>query len=135
MTDELTAFIEARLEDDETAAQNAGGEVWDFTGVNCEVRVREGGKCYGEFGRVVAYCRHGNPLTEDLALALHVAQHDPARALREAAAKRALVDAYQTERERGFGGSGFTEGLELALRHAAAAWGDHPDYREEWRPQ
>lgn len=134
MTDNLIAFIEARLADDETAARNAGGEVWDFTGVNCEVRTRER-KGYGEFGRVVAYCRHGNPVQEDLALAIHIAQYDPDRALRKIAARRAVLNAYRTERERGFGGSGYTEGLEFALRHAAAVWDDHSDYREEWRPE
>jgi hypothetical protein len=74
----------------------------------------------------------GTPSVQE---AQHIARHDPARVLREVAAKRAVLDAYRAERDGGFGGSGFTEGLEFTLRHAAVAWDDHPGYREEWRPQ
>lgn len=124
--DDLIAFIVARLDDDELGARNAGGETWDFTGVNCEVRVREH-KGYGEFGRVAAYCRHGSA-EEDLALAIHVAEHDPARVLRRVEWTRHMLNTISALAE---GQPSFAHCL---LSELGAEWSDHPDYRQEWKP-
>jgi hypothetical protein len=66
-----------------------------------------------------------------LAIADHIARFDPARVLKEAAAKRALLDAYEAAREAG-STVGYREGLRHALRSLASAYAGHDDYREEW---
>lgn len=94
----------------------------------------------------------------DPALDTHIARHDPARVLREVKVKRAVLDAYETwlaEERAGHAdyqawldGRGHNtdpprrtvpeaagDGLTLALRLLALPHADHPDFREEWRPE
>lgn len=70
----------------------------------------------------------------------HIVRHDPARVLREVAAKRAILQRYVRASEvppsvagyvRGQD-SGYTEACLDALRDLASAWSDHPEYRTEW---
>lgn len=72
----------------------------------------------------------------------HIARHDPARVLREVAAKRAIIEAYM-ESGREFtrhmeAGApvearfGAMQALEHVIRNLATVYADHPDYREEW---
>ena len=59
----------------------------------------------------------------------------PARVLREIEAKRAILGEYVavrrlqelTDTEQDYY-------RDWVLCHLAAAWSDHPDYREEWKP-
>ena len=71
------------------------------------------------------------------AIADHIARHDPARVLAEANAKRALIDACERADTSAaypdFEG-GVYSGLHDALEYLALPYADHPDYREEWRP-
>ncbi|GAA1455510.1 DUF6221 family protein [Nocardiopsis tropica] len=67
----------------------------------------------------------------------HIARHDPARVLREIAAKRAIVQEYTDavdlwERESEAPDS--VGALEAVIRLLAAVHADHPDYRQEWAP-
>lgn len=58
--------------------------------------------------------------------------YDPKRALRDIAAKRAVVARYEASvRSVGEGLSRDRRNLVLAF---AAVWEDHPDYRAEWAP-
>lgn len=64
----------------------------------------------------------------------HIARHDPARVLREVEAKRALLDECVDVINLP-GGWEYDDTPNLAwfaLRGLAAAYSDHPDYREEW---
>jgi hypothetical protein len=65
----------------------------------------------------------------------HMAVHDPARVLREIAAKRDLLRFAEGIRDHH---ETFTAGvaarLEETLRLFALAYADRPGYREEWRP-
>jgi hypothetical protein len=81
--------------------------------------------------------------------AAHIARHDPARVLREVAAKRAILEDHRiikadidTEefdlgcerchfnRDEGVAGCGYCP----TLKALAAVYGDHPDYDERWKP-
>jgi hypothetical protein len=131
---DITEFVRARLDEDEAAAKLAAreGGTWKQDDPD-----RHPG-AISSLGGPVVY-DEGSP---DEYQAPHIARHDPARVLREVAAKRAIVERYQ----RGASGDlpGWTAGRELieaglaivlgVLRDLAAAWSDHPDYRAEWRP-
>lgn len=68
----------------------------------------------------------------DSSAAGHIVRHDPARVLREVAAKRRLLaeaSAYSPELEHGDNGEW---AFDLAVRALASVWSDHPDYRPEW---
>ena len=109
--DDLTAFLNARLDEDEAAAKAAADETaagW-FTG------------------------------TVPLASAAFIARHDPARVLREVEAKRAILARYAEPLEgRGLGEqlqlSQEKQGLYFAVLALAAVWSDHPDYWPGWKP-
>lgn len=77
----------------------------------------------------------------------HAERHDPARVLREIAAKRLLIRELleyeaQNDRDRGCGHSAddFASGVPhkameiIGLRLIASVYSDRPGYREEWRP-
>jgi hypothetical protein len=67
---------------------------------------------------------------------LHFAHWDPARALFDVEAKRAVLDAYDGSQPSDYPDfdGGFGAGLLLAVKHVALAYRDRPGYREEWRP-
>lgn len=62
-------------------------------------------------------------------VAAHVADHDPGRVLAQVAALRAVLGEHQ---------DCSIVGVVLVpcptVRHLAAIWADHPDYRQEWKP-
>lgn len=79
----------------------------------------------------------------------HIARHDPARVLREVAAKRAILDRHMPH-QPAFGGlacnwcsEDVDDRPQIAkeswpcpdVRSLAAVWSDHQDYRQEWAPQ
>lgn len=75
--------------------------------------------------------------------ALHIARHDPARVLREVAAKRAILELAEeasgldmsVDHERRVGPRDMEEEPyvgDLILRQLAAAWSDHPEFNPEW---
>jgi hypothetical protein len=68
-------------------------------------------------------------------------RHDPDHVLREVAAGRALLAAWQEaetqrlpfEPEYAYGiRDGFADALLLAVKFRAAVYSDHPDYQQEW---
>lgn len=123
--DDLIAFLNARLDEDEAAA-NAGarrvGMPW-----HAEPQPgAPGGLVIDELGLVAS--------TGGRYAAEHIARHDPARVLREVAAKRAILAAYLSERENEFLGGGYCEGLEEAVKIIAATWSGHEGYQPRWAP-
>lgn len=132
--DDLIAFVTARLDEDEATAREAVGltECW-----------------IAEEPAIGVVLVDGEPLIEGhiTGLTAHIARHDPARVLREVAAKRGILAEHQHEkveypagghpfgcglceydREYGMNGDGWCK----TVRLVAAAWSDHPDYRQEW---
>jgi hypothetical protein len=139
----IVDFLNARLTEDERLAREASQGIGDGQwGTGLERQVRS--------ARLA--------LVAETAVPHHIARHDPARVLREVTAKRAIA------REHGPSGKHTTvwEWSELGhwcpecaaepcrqlnncpicggddgcrtVRLLAAIYGDHPDYREEWRP-
>lgn len=71
----------------------------------------------------------------------HIVRHDPARVLREVAAKRAILKRHARTSHGYCDGCGYQDCDEpliedaeqcLELRDMASVWSDHPDYRTEW---
>lgn len=128
LTDDLIAFLRARLDEDERLARAAADEV--------EV---VGGSWDGAAHIMLARASYDD--TAD-----HFARHDPARVLAEVDAKRQIVDTRSAIRERlSYWQSQEHETFEAMARAdlhrlddvlsiLATAYADHPDYREEWRP-
>jgi len=75
----------------------------------------------------------------DSRLTRFIAEHDPARVLREVEAKRATVRRCAARmNELDVHRNGLVSPRALLARQVlmnlAAVWSDHPDYDEEWRP-
>ena len=73
----------------------------------------------------------------------HIARHDPARVLREIAAKRTMVGLHICQCSADCGDCDACSGAHHAdptpapcdtLRALATIYSDHPDYRQEWTP-
>jgi hypothetical protein len=131
--DDLVEWLRAQLDDDEQVARAATGEEWGAVAptsqpyVIFDVAAFQANKTLEHVGRLAAVER-----AEDRA---HIARHDPARVLREIAAKRDLLRFAEGIRDHH---ETFTSGvaarLEETLRLFALAYADRPGYREEWRP-
>jgi hypothetical protein len=121
--DDLTVFIRARLGEDEAIAEAAG-----LTG--CWI---------AEEPAIGVVLVGGEPLIEGhiVGLTAHIARHDPARVMREVAAKRAILAEHrQVERDPQWGVVHECLSCHVAfpcrtLLLLASAWSDHPDYRDE----
>lgn len=128
----LMAFLNARLDEKEATAKAAGGERWSVGGDadDAVVPADRGGNSWIAVGPWDGGM--------DRADAAHIALNDPASALADVAADRALLAAYKravaVARFPDHEG-GYADGLEDAIRIRAARFAGHPEYRaEEWRP-
>lgn len=153
MTDDLVAFIRKQLDTDAAEAERLGGAAW-----TCAVEEprrwvsgKPGDQARGEVRRdpretepeaagpvyrtpraVIAVC--GISETDSAAARVtHIARHDPARVLREVAAKRRRIEALAEAAERGLYITA-TYTAEDALRDEAAVYADRPGYKEDWAP-
>ena len=111
---DLVAFLRARLEEDRAYADALAGE-------------------YAKMGPVI------EGVTENKLHAL--IYHTARRTLREAGAKRAILNAYDANNSDAalhLDGPtrkhGEWDGLRFAVRQLAAVYSDHPDYQPEWKP-
>lgn len=119
----LADFLLARIAEDEAVALSAsedGGE-WRDTGFH--IADNDGATVAASLSRVVD--------------SEHIARHDPARVLAECASKRRIVEYVQVV-SLALDGR-VSEGArcvisDQVIQMLAAVYGDHPDYREEWRP-
>lgn len=151
MNDQLTIieFLKARLAEDETAAMAATPGPWEWDGFDREYR-----------SRVSQRVTTGTELGDEVGSAgdrdaRHIIRHNPARVLREVAAKRVIVAEYEAAVRRkkaewenyadwvdgnargprpSFEGPDpkLIPGLERSARHLAAVYSDHPDYDQSW---
>ena len=153
MTGDLAAFLAARLDEDEAAAGVASrfphwhGEPW-YDGQFLKDGRTQRADLWGAPG--MQFTGHG---ALDTVVVDHIARHDPARVLREVAAKRAILSVHRvveypgpyvpisptcsiciTEREGYQEEWGDDDWPCATIRLLAAVYSDHPDYRQEWAP-
>ena len=141
----ITKFLTARLDEDEHAARSAGGDHaggdhWD----TMTEETPDGEHIYYTVETVGAdpvapVAEMARTRQADRDRAEHIARHDPARALREIAAKRSLLRAHPFEPAEGFCAEcqrGGAAGIWPCptLRHLAAVYAGHPDYQQKWAP-
>lgn len=142
MTDDLVTWLRAQLDEDERVARAAGSRLdgsyeWVAGEANADgVRTKAG----------TPVTRFSWPNEME-----HIARHDPARVLREVAAKRAIVKLHEqvpATPRRGqenppatgchwcneWDGLTWAGGVCDTVRLLASAYSDQPGYREEWRP-
>lgn len=147
----IVQFLEARLAEDEKAAQSAAGlcgchppaPSWYYGDEATEGRIVVLDDPHPHPQRPLprpALNRRWHRTYRDLFAAEHITRWDPERVLKDVEAKRRILDAYVKEArvmERGHR-SGWTEGgqavRETFLRLFAAVYAGHPDYDESWRP-
>jgi hypothetical protein len=142
---DITEFVKARLDEDEAAAKAALESEWfahvtEFASANH----------YDTFGDLAVEYWQWFPGEAD---GVHAALHDPARVLREVAAKRRILAGHgpgsviddsngkwRDDPENWDAPVTLCAGHEWVawpcetVRLLAAIWGDHPDYRAEWKP-
>ncbi|MEV4258093.1 DUF6221 family protein [Spirillospora sp. NPDC049652] len=153
--DELVEFLRARIAKDEQIARAGSGAAWrpsppgsvslDTSASDCAPR--DGAKAAGSgaAGPGASASETGGPerpgfvaQAENESYAEHIARHSPARALREVAAKRLILDEYvkaawlMSTGQRGEAAEA-AQAVRLAtVRALASAYADHPAYRQEW---
>lgn len=134
MSDDLIAFVRARLDERERVAQGAAvdqGAKWKaFEGTY-------GWAVATESGGIIRDGDSGGAQ----AVAEHIAHWNPACALAEVEAKRRILDALAERLDADCEDGGWeaadaeTDGMATTtLRLLALPFAGHPDYREEWRP-
>ena len=144
MTDDLAAFIAARLDEDEAAAKAALRGPWSIA----ENEVW-GTQIITSDGSPVMPVYVEGVTSAALSTAAHIARHDPDRLLRrQVPAMRAILAEHQrgavldftcrtcTDQDVSDPSSGeqYIDWPCPTIRHLAAVWSDHPDYRDGWKP-
>jgi len=131
---DLVAFLRARLDEDERAAQLVRSSLWRWIST-----VPDPGAIHGDGTLEVRW-----PARPDRNGPLpHIARHSPARVLCELEAKRRIVDEHTGSWSHGVGltcdccagGGGFGADWPcVTLRLLALPYDQHAAYRTEWRP-
>lgn len=140
---ELVEFLRARLDEDEEVAgiMPADSRAWSYH--PDEQHPNYSGKIPEIFAEA---CNTQTPGFILFEAAPHIARHDPARVLRDVAAKRRILEAHDSD-----GAHECVDGPEfgdwslrsphigwevncLTLRLLALPYDQHEDYRDEWRP-
>lgn len=123
--DDLIAFLNARLDEDEAAARTAAAASptpWTIAGA----------WLLDATGLAVVLDENLN-YEETFP---HIVRHDPARVLRDVEADRKLITAFkQADADAQYPDydGGYATGLEDAAKIRAERFSDHPDYREDWK--
>ncbi|MGW9401456.1 DUF6221 family protein [Streptomyces sp. NPDC055642] len=137
--DDLVRWLSAQLDEDERTARatawSASTQTDNPWNAQPPRHEGEGWTVWAKVGRFLMF----RDLEE--ADARHIAEHDPARVLREIDAKRRVLDWYKQRAAVDSRGedpddyenvTGST--LETVVQMLALPYADRPGYREEWRP-
>lgn len=130
---DICVFIEARIGEDEAAAQAAPKGPWKWMGIYPQ-------HVTNDSATLIAECFENPDLPPSCAT--HITRHDPARVLRECAARRRTLERHRPE---DIGPPGFpclrcshcVKAGETAwpcddAKDLASTWADHDDYQREW---
>ena len=158
----IVEFLEARIAEDEAVALKAGGTEAEWL-YRDECDRETGGEVvwansrseewlgpaqkepYVSYDRYVTMDHEGCLPAVDEDDGPHIARHDPARVLREIAAKRELLELHY-DGNPGPGDIHYCGTCHDYYKHDAEDWpcetvrvlastfSDHPDFDEEWRP-
>lgn len=157
--DDLIAFLNARLDDDYQVARLATPGPWRFGDWSATYGTVEQARTVIErspdHGRFPAV-RRGD-VEADLVLQLedleydeaqqlnaaHILRQHPTRVLADVAAKRLIIEEWEAARTKHQVADVYPERtptvpmgvLAWVMKALATAYADHPDYREEWRPE
>jgi hypothetical protein len=112
----IVDFLNARLAEDEREAQVAAEAIGDGTWIHGDRQVRS--------ARLA--------LVAQTVVHRYIARYDPARVLREVAAKRALLERHLIDYGRGHE-SAERGGPCPEIGLLAGIYMDHPDYDESWK--
>ncbi|MCP2343249.1 DUF6221 family protein [Actinomadura rupiterrae] len=146
--DDLVEFLRARIAKDEQIARACSGAAWrpsppgsvslDTPSGEPSADTSGGSGASGAPGQAPS----GRPgfvaEAENETYAEHIARHAPARVLREAAAKRLILDEYAkaawllSSGHRSDAAEAAQTVRVAALRALASAYADHPAYRPQW---
>jgi len=134
--DDLVQWLRAQLDEDERIARAAqrqrGGGEWVARADASGIVAVEG-----------LPVRAGEPIPvvlhpDEDETADHIAEHDPARVLREVEAKRQALAHYQQVFQQAVDGADSYVKIAAALgrqiRIIASIYADRPGYKESWRP-
>lgn len=145
MTADLLDFLRARLDDDERTARAIDDKQEDS---GWGITTGPSFMPPYELATKFVITPHIAAMVHEREAAEHIVRHDPARVLREVAAKRAILDratwahkiAYDNQdaprdftdaSDRGYR-LGQWHGYKAALTALVAVYSDHADYRIEW---
>jgi hypothetical protein len=137
----IIAFTKARLDEDEARVYREGtppnGVIAWLTYLEADGSMGYTTVAHGDTvdGRWIADGRELAPPANVLVV------HDPARVLREVAAKRAILEGYRQSLEILHDNRQTWDLVRAAVgaqrvivKQLAAVWSDHPDYLKEWAP-
>jgi len=123
---DLVAFIEARLAEDQEAAEAIDVPDWrsesSWMSELIDPLPSQRRAYDGQFPLITA---------EDVE---HIARHDPAQVLREVAAKRRLLAFLVNLEDKALDGNWWNLDTDLPFKILAATWSDHVNFRPEWSP-
>lgn len=135
--DELIAFLNARITDDERIAAAASNAPWQIQTDGDWSILRD-----ADGDRIVSSYDDADFLPAD---ADHIARHDPARVLADIAAKRAIVRMAENAQYAVNAGSlsswnrgqdsGALSVLTDAIRLLAMPYANHPDFHPDFKPE
>lgn len=131
--DEVWAFCNARLDDDERIARDVGYDCIEAADYLWDSK-------YLLLQRDVGDSKATSEL--DAELAVHIARHDPARVLADVAFKRELLEEHEPVLQAAVKDDDVTPMLACRIdgtdcpftQGLAALYPSHPDYKQDWRP-
>jgi hypothetical protein len=141
VSEDLTTWLRAQLEDDERVARAAaercgchgGVPDWDFADDGEDGRIVVRDDPHPNVSRRLS--KRWNRSYDDLFAARHIARHDPARVLAEVEAKRRILDWLDKSEDwmfdKSYGGQPDCDAVRALL---ALPYATRPGYRDEWRP-
>ncbi|MBC8094123.1 MAG: hypothetical protein H7Y15_19760 [Pseudonocardia sp.] len=135
-TDALIAFVTARLDETQQAAERAAAvfpSPWDVYDRGHSAKVQAD---HPHYRTVTTIDQDDVPESEvgrwPGEFVEHIARHDPARVLADVTAKRGILASLISQRDDGTSGESTASRAVLALARIDAA---HPDFWPEWAPE